>query len=218
MARIRTIKPEFFSSEDIVTMTPLSRLFYVALWCESDREGRLDWKPNTFKIRYFAGDNCDLMAMAKELIDRELIVLYEVEGKKYAEIPTFKEHQVVNNRETQSIIPARVKVACTHGSREGRKGKEGKGKEPASTRFLEFWDAWPSNDRKQDKSKCSEKWTLKKLDEVADIILADIESKKTTEKWQKGFIEAPEVYLNNDRWEDGSNSCQTPSGIIPGAI
>ena len=55
MARIRTIKPEFFTSEDIVGMTPLARLFYVALWCESDREGRLEWKPNTFKLRYLPG-------------------------------------------------------------------------------------------------------------------------------------------------------------------
>ena len=45
MSRIRSIKPEFFTSEDIVSMTPLARLFYVSLWCEADREGRLDWKP-----------------------------------------------------------------------------------------------------------------------------------------------------------------------------
>jgi hypothetical protein len=40
MARIRTIKPEFFTSEDIVSLTPLARLFYVSLWCEADREAR----------------------------------------------------------------------------------------------------------------------------------------------------------------------------------
>ena len=45
MARIRTIKPEFFTSEDIVALSPLARLLFIALWCEADREGRLVWKP-----------------------------------------------------------------------------------------------------------------------------------------------------------------------------
>lgn len=138
MARIRTIKPEFFTSEDIVSLSPLSRLFYVSLWCESDREGRLEWKTGTFKMRYFPGDNCDIVAMGQELVAAGLVVLYEANGKKYAEIPTFKEHQVINNREQESVIPSkndgedsRVKVACTRDQAEGRKeGKEGKeGKE-----------------------------------------------------------------------------------------
>ena len=132
MARIRTIKPEFFTSEDIVNLTPLSRLFYVSLWCESDRDGRLEWKPGTFKMRYFPGDNCDIATMGKELTSSGLVVLYEVDGKTFAEIPTFKEHQVINNRDAPSLIPARVKVACARvkaEGKEGRKGMEGNGKE-----------------------------------------------------------------------------------------
>ena len=39
VARIRTIKPDFFTSEDIVVLTPWARLLYIALWCEADREG-----------------------------------------------------------------------------------------------------------------------------------------------------------------------------------
>jgi len=206
MARIRCIKPEFFSSEDITSLTPLSRLFYVSLWCESDRVGRLEWKPGTFKLRYFPADSCDILAMGKELSDAGLIVIYEAEGKTYAEIPTFEEHQVINNREAQSTIPARVKVACARVKAEGRKegkGREGKGKEGILTGFDEFWDAWPKNERKQDRSKCSDKWAANSLDEKKDEIIADIAIKKCTQKWQGGFIEAPEVYLNNRRWEDG---------------
>ena len=127
MARIRTIKPEFFTSEDIFGLTPLARLFYVSLWCESDREGRLEWKLGTLKARYLPADNCDINALAGELIAKELIVLYEVDGKKYAHIPTFTEHQVINNREAPSKIPARVPHAST--TRESDVKAEGKGKE-----------------------------------------------------------------------------------------
>ena len=208
MARIRTIKPEFFTSEDIVSMTPLARLFYVSLWCESDREGRMEWKPGTFKMRYLPGDNCDVAELAQELIDNGLIALYSVDGKNYAEIPTFTEHQVINNRESESTIPPRDKNASrTRAPRvkaEGKERKEGKGKEPASlTRFDEFWNAWPKSERKQDRSKCADKWKANGFDELSEIILADVATKKLTQKWQGGFIEAPEVYLNNRRWEDG---------------
>lgn len=133
MARIRTIKPEFFTSEDIVSVTPLARLFYVSLWCESDREGRLEWKPGTFKMRYLPGDACDVAALAGELVGRGLLHLYEVEGKRYALIPTFKKHQVINNRESESELPAPSSDASgTRASRvkaEGKEGREGKGKE-----------------------------------------------------------------------------------------
>lgn len=136
MARIRTIKPEFFNNEDIVELSPLARLFYVSLWCESDREGRLVWKPKTLKLRYFPADDCDILALSKELIDLELIIIYEIEGKQYAEIPGFTKHQVINNRESESIIPVRIdqkehatftRVNASQG-KEGREGREGASK------------------------------------------------------------------------------------------
>ena len=70
-------------------------------------------------------------------------------------------------------------------------------------RFEEFWEAWPKSERKQDKVKCATKWKRQQLDSMADLILADIEVKRKTEKWQGGYIESPLVYLNGKRWEDG---------------
>lgn len=70
-------------------------------------------------------------------------------------------------------------------------------------RFEEFWTAWPKGDRKQDKVKCAEKWRRGDFDSVADLILADIGNKRGTDKWREGYIEAPLVYLNGKRWEDG---------------
>ena len=137
MARIRTIKPEFFTSEDIVSMSPLARLFYVSLWCEADREGRLEWRPGTLKLRYMPGDTCSIPELAEELCGRGLVILYEVDGKPYAEIPTFGKHQIVNNRESPSTLPPRVIDASTTRKtrvkaegKEGREGREGDSTEP----------------------------------------------------------------------------------------
>jgi len=203
MARIRTIKPEFFTSEDIVNLTPLSRLFYVSLWLEADREGRLEWKPRTFKLRYFPADDCDIEAMGRELVEAGLIVLYD---DKYAEIPSFAKHQVINNRESASEIPARVKVASPRVQAEGKEGRKGTrvADAPEICRFPEFWDCWPNTERKQDKKKCLEKWKAKKLDAFADKILAHIASQKSSQKWQAGYEPAPMTYLNGERWNDDS--------------
>lgn len=130
MARIRTVKPEFFTSEDIVGLSPFARLLYIALWCEADREGRLVWKPRTFKIRYFPADDCDIGAMASELIVAGLVIEY---GDGYAVIPEFGKHQHINPREAESILPKpehfpRVPDACGRVT-DAQGGKEGKGKE-----------------------------------------------------------------------------------------
>jgi hypothetical protein len=133
VARIRTIKPEFFTSEDIVSLSPFARLLYIALWCEADREGRFAWKPNTFKMRYLPGDTLDIDALARELVASGLVKLY---GKSLAFIPEFSKHQHVNPREAASILPEptendenpRVSDASARDS-DTQVGKERKGKE-----------------------------------------------------------------------------------------
>ena len=136
MARIRTIKPDFFTSEDIVGISPLARLLYIATWLEADREGRLVWRPKTLKLRYLPGDQCDIEMLADELVSAGLVMTYEINGQTFAEIPTFAKHQVINNRESASTITARVTDATT--TRAARvtdanttplMGKAGKGKE-----------------------------------------------------------------------------------------
>lgn len=133
MARIRTIKPEFFTSEDICGLTPLARLLYIATWCEADKQGRLEWKLGTFKLRYFPADQCDMSALAAELVSKGLVVLY---GDGLAFIPKFQDHQHINPRESESKLPvpdASARVATRqHASKseiDAQGGREGKGRE-----------------------------------------------------------------------------------------
>lgn len=141
MARIRTIKPNFFTSEDIVSLSPLARLLYIALWCESDKEGRMVWKPKTFKMRYLPADDCDIDELCKEITDAGLVKLY---GGSYAYIPAFHAHQHINPRESSSQLPEpeqdkrlitrQPRVEHASATRQPRDsdvqvGREGKGKE-----------------------------------------------------------------------------------------
>jgi hypothetical protein len=137
MARIRTIKPEFFTSEDIIKLSPHARLFYIGLWCEADRMGRLNWKPLTLKFRYLPADQVEISDIINELISAKLLITYEVDGENYAVIPKFTKHQLINVKEAQSKIPGINSDEFTdihmnsHEFTEKTtgKGKEGKGKE-----------------------------------------------------------------------------------------
>lgn len=163
MARIRTIKPEFFTSEDIVSMSPIARLLYIGLWCEADRDGRLVWKPGTLKLRYLPGEQDDFDAAAGELIERGLVVRF---GGSFAHIPTFLSHQRPNPRESRSGIPAPDSVDNStrtnphldgaypqlhaanldlhaQGGREGKEGKGKEGKEASTTTPANQW--WKSD-------------------------------------------------------------------------
>jgi hypothetical protein len=224
MARIRTIKPEFFTSEDIVALTPLARLLYVALWCEADKEGRMVWKPKTFKMRYMPADQVVIEDLCDELLKTGLVVLY---GNGFAYVPQFKRHQHLNPRETDSVLPdpdasstraPRVKhatVTLETRDSDAQGGREGKGKErntpqtpqggsPGSPGFLRFWSAWPKHPRKEAKGKCLEAWLKAGAELQADLIVEHVEALKRSPGWTKEggqFIPAPLVYLRNRRWE-----------------
>lgn len=211
MARIRTIKPEFFTSEDIVSLTPLARLFYVSLWCEADRDGRLSWKTKTLKMRYFPADDCDIDMLATELIDAGLIELYEDDGKQYAQIPSFGKHQIINNRESASVLPApksgkKIDASCTRGNasqgKEGKEGKEGNTR-AAISGFGDFWSAYPRKVSKGDAEKAFAK--LNPDEHLLGTILAAVQRAKTREGWAKDggkFIPYPASWLNSRGWED----------------
>lgn len=215
MARIRTIKPEFFTSEDIVALSPFARLLYIALWCEADKEGRMVWKPRTFKMRYLPGDSLEIDALCKELIDAGLIVLY---GDGYACIPAFKAHQHINPRESDSQLPA-PDASGTRGARVSTRpapdsdpqgGREGKGKEGTrdasrqdDARFDAFWEAYP---RKVGKDAARKAFERRRADDVLlSEMLTAIRAQGLAERCRKGeaqYVPHPATWLNEGRWQD----------------
>lgn len=116
MARIRTIKPEFFRHELLFDTERASglpiRLAFIALWTVADRKGRFKWRPRSLKTECLPHDEIDFAAVLETLRGAGLIVRYEVDGEPYGVIPTFLEHQVVNKREAQSTIPAPPEGLC----------------------------------------------------------------------------------------------------------
>lgn len=142
MARIRTVKPEFFRHYDLFkaeeeTDLPL-RLAFSGLWTVADKEGRFKYLPPQLKLEVLPYDKVDFESVLLALDKYGFIEIYEVGGKKYAHIPTFKDHQRITGteRDTESRIPQKQQgntseAPCidTGSTLDDRKGREGKGRE-----------------------------------------------------------------------------------------
>jgi len=72
----------------------------------------------------------------------------------------------------------------------------------SAARFEEFWATWPTSKRKVGKAAVLVKWEKHNLDEVADVIIANVNDLKTSEQWLGGYEPAPLTYINQRRWED----------------
>jgi len=103
MARIRTIKPEFWTNEQIAECSPIARLLFVGLWNFSDDRGNHPASFKTLKMEIFPSDDFHvnkISAMVDELIKNGLLVLYEAEGKQYWHV-TGWHHQKIDKPNTK---------------------------------------------------------------------------------------------------------------------
>lgn len=105
MARIRTIKPDFFTSEDIGELTVNSRLLYIALWTQADKEGKLKFNKVYLKAVTMPYEPNLFMSCIEELERNKHIVIYEIDGKKFLKLPTFIKHQKCHHTEAESALP-----------------------------------------------------------------------------------------------------------------
>lgn len=106
MSRSRNIKPGFFKNEAIAELPYEFRLLFIGLWCEADREGRLEDRPVKLKMSLFPADALDVNAGLCALQESGFIFRYESSGKKYIQVVEFKKHQNPHFREQMSQIPS----------------------------------------------------------------------------------------------------------------
>jgi len=93
MSRIRSLHPGFFTDERLVETSVEARLLCLGLGVEADDKGIFEWKPVTLKMRLFPADNIDVVARLTELVEAGVIMMYEIDGRKYGAIRKFRKHQ-----------------------------------------------------------------------------------------------------------------------------
>lgn len=178
--RIRTIKPEFFTHAELAdlefdTALPV-RLAFIGLWCAADRDGRFKWDPRRLGVQILPYDNVDFDVIMEALNKAGFIDKYEVEGRTFGCVPSFSRHQVINNREQDSSIPAPDGTMSSISDKFDAlvsldvKLKPTVGVDlPFDTQeFKDAWDRWDDhrNDKKKKLTKGTAVMQLKKLESI----------------------------------------------------
>ncbi len=86
MARIRTTKPEFWCSEQIINCSRDARLLFIGLWNFCDDAGVHSASYVRLKAEVFPGDNIivdEIKKLIAELINNDLLREYSVDEKSY---------------------------------------------------------------------------------------------------------------------------------------
>ena len=104
MARIRTIKPEFWTDEKVVECSISARLLFIGLFNFANDKGCMERSPRRIKMQVFPADSMDCEPLIQELIVHGLLTEYSVNGVQYLHITGFLKHQKIN-RPSQSNIP-----------------------------------------------------------------------------------------------------------------
>ena len=105
MARIRTVKPEFFQHEEMSGLTPHARLLAIALLQLADRFGRLRWVPMAIHAHAFPYEpTVSVEALACELESIRYLVRWQAIGKSWAWVLAFQRHQVITGTESKNQI------------------------------------------------------------------------------------------------------------------
>lgn len=144
MARIRTIKPEFWVSEQIAECSPNARLTFVGMWNFCDDQGVHPAKPKTLKAELYPMDDITAAQVGEwvgELIAAGLVREFQApdDGERYWHVTGWDRHQKIDRPSFKhpapppldSTSPRRNSVDehSTNARRAPPPGMEGSGKE-----------------------------------------------------------------------------------------
>ena len=131
MARIRTIKPEFWTSEQIVECSPIARLLSIGMWNFCDDGGNHPASAKTLKMQIFPGDDIaisQIEALVAELVDAGLLSEYLAEGRRYWNVTGWK-HQKIERPSYKYPRPLADNSPNDRRQLDARHPPEGKGRE-----------------------------------------------------------------------------------------
>ena len=146
MARIRTIKAEFSTSDQTAGCSRDARLLFILMWPHCDDAGVHPANVRRLKMEVFPGDNLtdeDVSTWVHELISAELLEEYEVENVRYWRVTGWFKHQKIEYPTSRYPLPdgkfpfpqfsQRTQRPVTKRSASGRRVVGGRSANPRGT-------------------------------------------------------------------------------------
>jgi hypothetical protein len=143
MARIRTIKPHFFKSQDVTELSYQARLTWIGLWTYVDDAGRGRDDARLIKGELWPlEDDVTWQDVERVLTELSLslhVVRYTVENRHFLAIPKWLDHQVISRpsiskfpaptpENIREVAPLTEDSVSTHGANTAGTGNREQGK------------------------------------------------------------------------------------------
>lgn len=239
MARIRTIKPGFWTDSKIVALSPFARLMFIGMWNFAGCDlGHLSDDAAAIKRQVLPDDDVDAEALLMEVVESGMVARVQtLSGRRYLHVVHLGDHQKTDvrwsprcpvctesrpNSPTLTQTPAqhdetRVSVTQTPpSSPQERKGKEVNTSSTAARsteddpEFVRFWSVYP---RKVGKGEARKAWVrlAKAGIPVADLIAGAerYRDEVARRRLSEEYIKHPGPWLNAERWTDAPTSAQS---------
>lgn len=108
MAKIRTIKREFWHDEKIGSLPVEARLLYIGTWSIADDNGVLRGNPAYIRSQLFAYDEevtaADVRRWIELLTAERMLVPFTHRGERYLLVRRFRDHQKIDARYATELI------------------------------------------------------------------------------------------------------------------
>jgi len=229
--RIRTIKPEFYRSQDIANLSREDRLLFVGLWSYVDDNGVGvdDYRLIVADLFPLDEDQVETRAYVREGLARlsrgSLLTRFTVDDRRYLYINSWDKHQRVDkpNRprfprpddpltstnEPTLATPSRDNRACSkeqrnRGTEEKDKNTRPKAAEPidlAADLFEKFWAAYPRKIKKLTAEKAWRAAIRRKIDPT-HIVEAAQRYAETSRDTDRRYVPYPASWLNGGAYDD----------------
>ena len=111
MARIRTIKPEFWEDEKLAKLPVYARLLFIGTWNFADDNGVLLANPILMKSHIFPYEDIGISTISEwidMLVQNGMLIRTTYNGKDYLVIRKFLIHQKINRKSIRINLPLPV--------------------------------------------------------------------------------------------------------------
>ena len=229
MARIRTIKPEFWDSPGTARASLRARLFFIAMWNWADDYGVGTANGKALIGFAFPNDDeitaKDFPTLRKEVADGFGVMFYEVEGRPYYAIPSWDKHQrterkarrinppppegvsagqIVNEGTSAESVGTSDAMHGSSGVGTGEQGNRGTGEEPLladkSADPDRFPEFWDAYGKKVKRADAEKKWAKAIRKADPDLIIAAAASYVA---WERANNEGGRYIADPSTWLHG---------------